>query len=92
MNWISVKDKLPKISYLESYNENDPYEDYPVLVKSDENYVFCVAYLVKEQDPNDWNFGELSWELYIPGNGGDIIYRDFEEFTHWMELPESPED
>ncbi len=92
MEWISVKDELPKLSYLESDNADDPYECYPVFVKSDERNVFCVAYLVREQDHDKWDFGEISWELYIPGNGGDILHRDFETFTHWMELPEGPCD
>jgi len=89
--WISVKENPPQVSYLESNNEDDPYECYPVLVFSPERPgIFCVASLVKEQDENDWNYEELSWELYIPGNGGNIEEVDFDVFTHWMPLPEPP--
>lgn len=85
--WISCKDRLPKISYNEN-DQNDTYTSHPVLVYCNERPgIQCVAYLVQEQDENSWNFEELSWELYIPGNGGEIIDRDFETFTHWMPLP-----
>src|SRR5690349_18556236 len=91
MEWISIKDRLPPLSYLESDNEEDPYECYPVLVYSEEQPgICCVAYLVKEQDEDKWSYGDLSWELYIPSNGGDIIERDLETFTKWMPLPEPP--
>jgi len=91
--WISVKERLPKISYLESDNVEDPYECYPILVFCPEKPgIFCVAHLIKNQDENDWNYDELSWELYIPGNGGSIIEVDFDFFTHWMLLPTTPED
>jgi len=91
MEWISIEDRMPSISFPESDNVNDPYESCPVLVYSSESPgIQCVAYLVKEQDENDLNFGDLSWELYIPGNGGDIVYKDLDIFSHWMPLPEPP--
>lgn len=90
-NWINIKDQLPSVSYLETNNEEDPYECYPVLVYAEEAPgIYCVAYLVQEQDENNWNFGELSWELYIPGSGGDIIGRSLENFTKWIPLPKIP--
>lgn len=91
--WISIKDKKPPISYLGSDNAEDLYECHPVLVLSkEEPGIYCVAYLVKNQNENHWNFGKLSWEFYIPGQGGDIIERDFDTFTHWMPLPEPPKE
>jgi len=64
--WISVKERLPKISYLESDNVEDPYECYPILVFCPEKPgIFCVAHLIKNQDENDWNYDELSWEFFI---------------------------
>lgn len=41
MEWVSLKDKLPPISYLESDNADDPYESYPVLVGSEEGPDVC---------------------------------------------------
>lgn len=91
MKWFKLEEKLPTVSYLESDNENDPYEGHPVLVFSKESPgIQCVAYLVKEQDENDWNFGLLSWELYVPGEGGDIVHKDLETFSHWRKLPKNP--
>lgn len=88
--WISVNERLPPISYLESDNEDDPHEAYPVLVFSDEEPgIFSVAYLVKEQNEDRWNFGDLSWEIYIP-NGGGVDEVDFDVFSHWMPLPKPP--
>jgi len=93
MRWIKLKDQLPKVSYLESDIEDDPYESYPVLVFSKERPgIICVAHLVMEQDENNWSCGELSWELYIPGAGGEIIERNLEQFDYWMELPAMPEN
>jgi hypothetical protein len=93
MEWISVKEKLPPISYLESDNEDDQYECYPVLVFSEEAPgIYCVAYLVQNQDEDNWNLGDLSWQLYIPGSGGDIIDRDLEVFSLWMTLPDLPKE
>ena len=95
MNWISVNDCLPKLSYQESDDATDPYEAFPVLVFNkvkDDEYEFCVAYLVQNQDKESWNYGEFSWELYVPGNGGTILTRDIEEFTHWMPLPKEPNE
>jgi hypothetical protein len=91
MKWFKLEEKLPPISYVESDNENDPYESYPVMVFSKESPgIQCVAHLVKEQDENDWNFGRLSWELYIPGEGGHIVNADLETFSHWRKLPKNP--
>jgi len=86
--WIRCLDKLPKISYLESDNVDDPYESYDVLLLSKEGD-YCVGYLVKEQDENKWKYGDLSWEMHIPGEGGKIEHLDFDVFTHWMPLPET---
>lgn len=90
--WIKCSDKLPELSYFESDNTDDPYECFPVLVYSQEEPgIYCVAYLQQEQDEAKLSFGDLSWQLYLPGNGGEIVDRDLETFTHWMPLPSSPE-
>lgn len=89
MDWIRVKEKLPKISYLESDNADDPYESYPVLLYSPEKCC-CVGYLVKNQDEGRWDYGELSWEAYIPDVSA-IHDLDFDTFTHWMPLPNRPD-
>ena len=92
--WIRVEDELPPLSYVESDNPDDPYECYPVLVFSNEiPGIYCIAYLQKEQDKEAWDFGELSWQIYIPGiNGGDIIDRALDEFDYWMPLPQMPNE
>lgn len=91
MEWISVKDRLPEISYFESDNESVPYESHPVLVFSSEKPgIMCVAYLCQEQDEKKWSFGDFSWESYIPGDGGNIAEIDFEVFSYWMPLPSPP--
>lgn len=89
MEWISVKDRLPQLSYVESDNEDDPYESNPILLYSNENIPF-VGYLIKEQDEKCWDFGEFQWGCYIPG--GHINDVDFDKVTHWMPLPSPPED
>lgn len=92
MKWNKLTDKLPPISGL--FSDEDDYDEeknYPVLVFSPQDSgIQCVACLVQEQDEMKWNFGDLSWELYIPGDGFNIIYRDLEDFTHWIELPTNP--
>jgi len=91
--WIKCSDRLPKISYIESDNEDDPYECYPVLVYSVEKPgIFCVAYLEQNQDEDDWNFEDLFWQLYIPGEGRDIINSDLKTFDYWMPLPSPPKE
>lgn len=91
MEWISVKDRLPEISYFESDDVEHPYESFEVMVFCpQEPGIFCVAYLVMNQNENDWNYKELSWESYIPSRGGHIEDVDFETFTHWMPLPQPP--
>lgn len=91
MEWINVEDRLPKLSYVESDNQDDPYESYPILVYSPESPgIMCVASLIQEQNEKKWSFGEYRWEVYIPGGGGSIDEVDFETFTHWIPLPEPP--
>lgn len=88
--WISVETELPPISFLESDEEDDPYECHPVLVYSDENPgIMCVAYLEKDQDKDSWNYGDLSWSVYMPG-GNLESGLEKEVFTHWMPLPNPP--
>lgn len=87
MEWISLKDTLPP------YVDVDNYGDwFPVLVFSREKPGnCCVAYLCKICNEEDFNYGELSWNIYVPGENGDVlmgIY--FTEFTHWMPLPPPP--
>lgn len=92
MKWNKITDKLPPVSglYHDDSNYDEP-KDYPVLVFSPQDSgIQCVACLIQEQDEKKWNFEDLSWELYIPGDESDIIYRDLEDFTHWIELPKNP--
>ena len=92
MQWISVKNNLPSLSYVESDDGDDPYECLPVLVFSSEKPgICCVAYLEMNQDEDDWNFQELTWKVYVPGDNMTIEDIKFEKFTHWMPLPEPPE-
>lgn len=95
MEWKRVKDELPKISYLESDDYEECYRSFPVLVwyeeMNNEEGIYCVAYLIKNQNENSWNFEQLSWELYVPSGGGDILRVGLSEFTHWMPLPNKPE-
>lgn len=87
MEWISVKEKLPPISYVESDDEDHPYEGIHFLLYSTQKCM-CVGYLVKDQDEKSWNHGDLSWEVYIPNEHIEDV--DFEKFTHWMPLPKPP--
>jgi len=85
--WIKCSDRLPEISYLESDNQDGPYKCNPVLCFSPERPgVFCVGYLLKKNKKKR----KFSWEFYIPS--GDISQGCFEEITHWMPLPNPPED
>ena len=88
--WIDCKKELPQVSYLESDNEDDPYEAYNVLLLGKFEKDIFVGYLVKEQDEDSWNVGDLSWETYIPTEGGSIENIDFDQVTHWMPLPNLP--
>jgi len=89
MEWISVKKRLPPLSYYESDDPDSPFESYNVLLYCDPE--ICVGYLVKNQDEFDWNFGDMGWECYIPDDGGGTIRKiEFKSVTHWMELPEGP--
>jgi hypothetical protein len=90
MQWISLKDKLPELSYLEEVGAD--YTCLPVLVFSKEAPgSCCVACLCKNYDEDDLNLRDLSWNIYIPGEHGDwILDIDLEEFTHWMPLPGPP--
>lgn len=93
MEWISVKDQLPPVSFIESDDENVPYECHYFLVFSDEKPgIMCVASLMQIQDPEHWNEGDFYWDLYIPKCGGNTIERDFDCFTHWMHLPQPPKE
>ncbi len=88
-NWISVKDRLPPLSYVESDNVDDAYEGIHFLLFTKED-VCVVGYLVQNQDKDDWNFGEYTWEIYIPCAGGLIEELDFDKVTYWMPLPKPP--
>lgn len=91
-DWIKVSDRIPQISYLESDNADDPYGCFPVLVFVPEKPgIMCVAHIEQNQDENSWNFGEYHWQVYVPGEPGDICGMDFEVVTHWMALPKAPE-
>lgn len=91
MYWNNVRDSLPPLSYNESDDTDYPYTSFSVLVFSPEKPgIMCVAYLTKNQHKDDWNFGHLYWEVYLPGEEGDIIPLDFETFTHWRKLPPLP--
>lgn len=89
MEWISVKEKLPPLSYVESDNADDEYKAHYVLLYSNEK-TFCVGYLVKEQDEEKWSCGDLSWEVLLPGEDWTIHDINFDIFTHWCELPKPP--
>jgi hypothetical protein len=90
--WISLKDDLPKLSYSARDNEDNPYECYPVLLYCPEQPgIQCVGYLVREEDKTKFDYGDLAWEVYVPGNAGNILDIDFDVFSHWTPLPTPPE-
>ena len=93
MEWISVKDKLPQLSYVESEDSGYPYDSYNVLLYTSAAHcegVICVGFLEQEQDEDKWEFGDFSWVCYIPDE--NIVMVPFETFTHWMPLPKPPEE
>ena len=87
MEWIKCSDRMPELSYVESDNEDDPYECHPILLYCPQKCM-CVGYLEMNQDEESWNFKELFWSTYLPN--GNIYDLDFDKFTHWMPLPELP--
>lgn len=88
--WVDCKERLPPLSFIESDNADDPYEGHDVLVYSDEDLgICCVACLRKNQNEDSWNYGDLFWQVYIPG-AGTLTDVDFEVFTKWMPLPQLP--
>jgi hypothetical protein len=74
--WISVKDKLPKLDADNCCLDEEDYGRYsdPVLVFDE----MCGRALVAGFDGR-----EKKWI----GDDGDILY----DVTHWMPLPEPPE-
>ncbi|MCM1364943.1 MAG: DUF551 domain-containing protein [Faecalibacterium sp.] len=97
MNWISVKDRLPK-----------PEEEVLVLAKSQRGYKTITTAMYEEGtmkvDDSAWNWEDIDFD-YDEENDDYIIpcgwweYRHYgdalnyavdDEVTHWMPLPEPP--
>jgi hypothetical protein len=88
MEWISVKDKLPPVSFVESDVESDPYEPYPVLffIPGHSDGEIVVGWYEEENlspFPNIPRF--VLWNGHNMDDSTEVG-----EPTHWMPLPEPP--
>lgn len=89
MEWISVSEKLPPLSFVESDDAEDPYESNMILLyisndRGSEHSEILVG-IYEEEDLSP--FPNIpSWASY---NGGS--WHDLETYpTHWMPLPAPP--
>jgi len=88
--WIRVKDQLPKIS---NHPNDDIYQYFHVLAFCPERPgVYFVASLMQMNEEENWTTEDLYWEVYAPGVDNYLIDVNFEDVTHWMELPEKPKE
>ena len=88
--WISMKDRLPAASYIESDNDSDPYEANMVLFyipggKNPDDYEIVTGWYEEE---NLYPFPNIPH--FFGWNGKSLDDLDYKEPTHWMTLPEPP--
>lgn len=90
--WISIKDRMPPSSFIESDNDEIEYEAIPILLyvkdrlgnKETEILVGWYEEEVLWPFPNIKSF--KSWN----GNNCYDLVKECYDVTHWMPLPESP--
>ncbi|WP_391529844.1 DUF551 domain-containing protein [Photorhabdus akhurstii] len=78
MNWIKCSDSLPEI-------------DTPVLAGyfgyKGKFFLGCYARTISDYETNEW-----CWSLCEDFGEGDWTEDDYYSITHWMPLPQPPED
>ena len=79
IEWINVNDKLPE-------------KDEWVLVFNKVDGVIMASLFVGKKYTDQMGLREFKWWKTMFSNCCDRDMRDFEEFTHWMPLPQPPKD